>query len=285
MFDLGNVQELYIDHKTDFGVYLTDEKGKIGSKSQCVLLPRKQVDKNAKIGDSVQVFIYKDSKDRLIATTAMPKLTIGNLAVLSVVEVNNVGAFLDWGLEKDLLLPFSEQIVKVKPGDKFLVGLYIDKSERLCATMKIYDYLSTDSPYEKDQFVTGIVTGKNPEYGVFVAVDNKYNGLIQNKEVVRNLRIGDEVHARVLEVRDDGKMNLSLREKIHVQMGIDCMNIMKKLEENNGFLPYHDKSSPEEIREEFNMSKNEFKRAIGKLYKMKKIVISTKGIRLTNEKK
>lgn len=285
MFELGTIQKLYIDHKTDFGVYLTDEKKKIGSRAECILLPRKQVPKGAKIGDEVEVFIYKDSSDRLIATRSVPKLTMGNLAVLKVQEVNKVGAFLDWGLEKDLLLPYSEQIVKVRPGEEYLVGLYIDKSDRLCATMKIYDFLSTDSPYEKDEMVSGIVTGKNPEYGVFVAVDNQYNGLIQNKEVVKNLRIGDQVQARVLEVRKDGKLNLGMREKGHVQMGIDCQFIMKELDLAGGFLPYHDKSSPEEIKDRFNMSKNEFKRAIGKLYKMKKIMISAEGIRLIHEEK
>lgn len=285
MFELGSVQKLYLDHKTDFGVYLTDDKEKIGSKADCILLPRKQVPKNAKIGDEIEAFIYKDSQDRMIATTNMPKLTMGNLAVLKVVEVNKVGAFLDWGLEKDLLLPYSEQIVKVRPEEEYLVGLYIDKSDRLCATMKIYDFLSTDAPYEKDEMVSGIVTGKNPEYGIFVAVDQKYNGMIPNKEVVKSLRIGEYVQARVLEIRKDGKLNLSMREKGHIQMGIDCLSILKELEAAEGYLPYHDKSSPEDIKERFHMSKNEFKRAIGKLYKMKKIVISKEGIQLVHEEK
>ncbi len=284
MFDLGNKQKLYIDHKTDFGVYLTDDKKNIGSTRECVLLPRKQVPKGAKIGDEIEVFIYKDSEDRLIATTNMPKVMIGGLAVLKVMQTTPIGAFLEWGLEKDLLLPYSEQIVKVKKGEQYLVTLYIDKSQRLCASMKTYDYMRSDSPYKKDDMVEGIVIGRNPEYGVFVAVDNLYNAMIPNKELTRQLRIGETVQARVTDVRKDGKLNLSLREKGFVQMGIDCIEILKKLEENDGFLPYHDKSSPEEIREEFSMSKNEFKRAIGKLYKSKKIVITEKGIRLSNEK-
>ena len=190
----------------------------------------------------------------------MPKLQLGELAVLQVAQVNNIGGFMYWGLEKDLLLPYSEQVVKVQKGEKYLVGLYIDKSDRLCATMKVYDFLRTDSPYKTDDIVEGTVYGKNPEYGVFVAVDNKYNGMLQNKEIVRKLKIGEKV-----------------------QMDVDSAKILEKLKENDGFLPYHDKSAPEDIRSEFGMSKNEFKRAIGRLYKSKKIKISKTGIELTEE--
>lgn len=282
MIELGVKQKLYIDHKTDFGVYLSDTPERNG-KSDCVLLPKKQVPQNAKIGDEVEVFVYRDTKDREIATTNMPKLQLGELAVLQVAQVNNIGGFMYWGLEKDLLLPYSEQVVKVQKGEKYLVGLYIDKSDRLCATMKVYDFLRTDSPYKTDDIVEGTVYGKNPEYGVFVAVDNKYNGMLQNKEIVRKLRIGEKVQARVLSVREDGKLNLSLREKAYLQMDVDSAKILEKLKENDGFLPYHDKSAPEDIRSEFGMSKNEFKRAIGRLYKSKKIKISKTGIELTEE--
>ena len=282
MIELGVKQKLYIDHKTDFGVQLSDTPERNG-KSDCVLLPKKQVPQNAKIGDEVEVFEYRDSKDREIATTNMPKLQLGELAVLQVAQVNNIGGFMYWGLEKDLLLPYSEQVVKVQKGEKYLVGLYIDKSDRLCATMKVYDFLRTDSPYKTDDIVEGTVYGKNPEYGVFVAVDNKYNGMLQNKEIVRKLKIGEKVQARVLSVREDGKLNLSLREKAYLQMDVDSAKILEKLKENDGFLPYHDKSAPEDIRSEFGMSKNEFKRAIGRLYKSKKIKISKTGIELTEE--
>ncbi|MBQ9156997.1 MAG: S1 RNA-binding domain-containing protein [Eubacterium sp.] len=282
MIELGKKQTLYIDHKTDFGVYLC-EKDELGKKPVCVLLPGRQVPQGVKIGDPVEVFIYRDSDDRLIATTQIPALTIGQLAVLEVAEVNKVGAFLRWGLSKDLLLPYSEQTLKVKPGEKYLVSLYIDKSDRLCATMKVYEYLHTDSPYKAEDEVQGTVYGKNARYGVFVAVDNRYNAMIPAKEVTRRLRIGDTVDARVLEVREDGKMNLSLRAKSYMQMDIDSEKILLRLKENDGFLPYHDKSHPDEIREEFGMSKNEFKRAIGRLYKNRKITISPEGIRFAGE--
>ena len=224
---LGKKRRLMIVKEVEFGVYL-------GNKDDKVLLPKKQVPKDVEVGDPVEVFLYKDSSDRLIATTQEPKITLDELAVLKVADTGRIGAFLDWGLEKDLLLPFKEQTAKVKKGDEVLVALYVDKSGRLCATMKVYEKLRTDSPYKADDIVQGTVYGKNPEYGVFVAVDNKYNGMLQNKEIVRKLRIGETVQARVLSVREDGKLNLSLREKAHLQMDVDSAKIMEKLQENDG---------------------------------------------------
>ena len=302
MIELGRKQILYVDHRTDFGVYLSDVKpvqdqersdfrnkrrtsarnkgGRRDKKDNSVLLPAKQVPDGIKIGDQIEVFVYRDSEDRLIATVRMPMLELGGLAVLEVNDVTGIGAFLNWGLEKDLLLPFSEQTRKVKKGERYLVSLYVDKSDRLCGTMKVYDMLRTDSPYKKEDHVRGTVIGINPEFGCFVAVDNLYIGMIPTKEMVRRMRIGKEVDCRVTDVREDGKLNLSIRKKAYLQIDDDSMKIMKKLEECGGSLPYHDKSSPEEIREEFSMSKNEFKRAIGRLYKMKKIVIKDEGIEL-----
>lgn len=280
MFEIGRKQTLFFDHKVDFGIYLCEEEN-LGKRSrECVLLPGRQVPKNLRVGDPLEVFIYKDSGDRLIATVNEPKLEIGELAVLKVSEVTSIGAFMDWGLEKELLLPFSEQVVKVKKGESYLVGLYLDKSERLCATMKIYDFLRTDSSYKKDDTVEGVVFGHNPEYGAFVAVDHMYTAMIPEKEMVRKLRIGETVHARVTEHREDGKLNLSLREKTNVQMDVDSAKIMERLSEAGGFLPYHDKSPADEIKEAFGMSKNEFKRAIGRLYKNRSITIGTDGIRI-----
>lgn len=278
MIELGKKQTLYIYHKTGFGVYLC-EKENLDSRADCILLPKKQVPGAAQKGDPVEVFVYRDSDDRMIATTQIPMLTLGELAILEVAEVNQIGAFLKWGLEKDLLLPYSEQTVRVKEGEKYIAGLYIDKSDRLCATMKVYDFLKTDSPYQAEDIVKGIVYGRNPKYGVFVAVDQLYNAMIPHKEVTRNLHIGDLVECRVLGIREDGKMDLSLRAKGYVQMDVDSEIIMNKLNANDGFLPYHDKSSPDELREEFGMSKNEFKRAVGRLYKNRKIMITPEGIR------
>lgn len=169
--ELGKRRMLTVVKTVDFGIYL-------GTSEERVLLPKKEVPKEIEIGDPVEVFLYKDSSDRLIATTAEPKITLGELAVLTVKDTGKIGAFLDWGLPKDQLLPFKEQTAKVKKGDQVLVALYVDKSERLCATMKVYEKLETDSPYKKDDHVEGIVYERSDNFGVFVAVDNKYSALI-----------------------------------------------------------------------------------------------------------
>ena len=275
--ELGKKQTMYADHKTSFGIYLSDG-GEVAGREDTVLLPGKEAPSYLDVGDEIEVFLYKDSDDRLIATTEEPALELGEIAVLEVAQVNKIGAFLKWGLPKDLLLPYAEQTRKLQKGDRIPVALYVDKSERLCATMKVYDYLSSDAPYQKDDEADGTVISVNPEYGAFVAVDDRYHGLIQKKELIRKVHPGEYVRCRVLAVRDDGKLNLSLRKKAHVQMDEDAMRIDEKLKENDGYLPYHDKSSPEDIRREFAMSKNEFKRAIGRLYKMRKIRIEKDGI-------
>ena len=279
MIELGKRQTLYVDHLVEFGVYLSETEN-AKREDPCILLPRKQAPKGVKKGDPIEVFVYNDSQDRPIATTVDPAMELGEVAVLNVVQVTNIGAFLYWGLEKDLLLPFKEQTVKVQKGESYLVALYLDKSERLCATMKVYDYLRTDSDYEEDDMVEGTVFGLNPEYGAFVAVDNRYIGMIPQNELVKKLKIGQRVKARVSSVREDGKINLSLRQKAYLQMDVDASVIFEKLKENEGFLPYHDKSAPADIRKEFGMSKNEFKRAIGRLYKLHKITITDEGIQI-----
>ena len=243
-----------------------------------MLLPNSRVPEGTKIGSELEVFIYRDSEDRQIATLSEPALTIGGLARLKVVQVTKIGAFLSWGLEKDLFLPYAQQTYRVNEGDEILVTMYADKSDRLCAKMDVYKSLLDMSPYKKDDTVTGTLYLISNNFGAFVAVDNCYLGLIPKNEMVRNFRIGDAVEARIKEIREDGKMNLSVREKAYVQMDIDSSFIMEKLEMNRGYLPYHDKSSPEDIKEFFSMSKNEYKRAIGRLYKKKKIRIESDGI-------
>lgn len=277
MIELGKYQTLEVVKKTDFGFYLSEPGS---DKKQTILLPIKEVPEGTVPGDMLNVFLYKDSEDREIATTAKVPVTIGSLAVLKVKEVSKIGAFLDWGLMKDLLLPYKEQNVKVEEGDQVLITLYTDKSNRLCATMKVYDLLSTKSNYKKNDMVTGIVYDFVDAFGVFVAVDNKYSAMIPKNELYPSIRIGDTVKARVISVREDGKLNLSLREKSHIQMDSDSELIMKKLKASGGFLTFNDASSPEEIKAEFKMSKNAFKRAIGKLYKAGTITITDTGIRL-----
>lgn len=269
--ELGKKQMLMVVKMVDFGVYLGNDNDK-------VLLPKKQVPKGIEPGDPIEVFLYKDSSDRLIATTNEPKLTLGEIAVLEVLQVGKFGAFLDWGLEKDLFLPFREQTVKVKPGDKCLVALYIDKSQRLCASMKVYEYLQKNSPYKKDDKVQGVIYEASDNFGMFVAVDNQYSALIPKKEVFGNLKVGDRITARVTEVKADGKLNLSVREKAFLQMDKDAVMILKRIEERGGELPFNDKADAEIIKKEFGLSKNAFKRAVGHLYKERKIEIREKTL-------
>ena len=175
MIELGKRQELWIVKKVDFGVYLSSEKEEDKEK---VLLPGKEVPEKAEIGDKVNVFIYRDSKDRMIATVRQTEFSVGETAVLTVKEVGRIGAFLGWALEKDLLLPFKEQTKALKAGEECLVALYVDKSGRLCTTMKVYPYLRTDSPYHKDDRVEGRVYETSERFGTFVAVDEKYSARI-----------------------------------------------------------------------------------------------------------
>ena len=280
---LGYTQTLVAVKKTDFGLFLTDidkKDDKNRALGDEVLLPKNQVTENMRVGSEIEVFLYKDSEDRMIATRLVPYIKIGEIKKLKVKEVNKIGAFLDWGLPKDLFLPFKEQIYDIKSGDEILVTVYIDLSDRLCATMDLYSRLSLLPPYQKDDMVKGTVYQVHEQFGAYVAVDNKYSALVPKKELHRELKPGDEIEARVLEVKEDGKLDLSLRQKAYVQMDADSALILDKLKQAGGSLPYQDKSSAEEIKEEFNLSKAAFKRAIGRLYKERVIVIEKDGIRL-----
>lgn len=281
MIRLGEVQKLVIVKKVDFGVYVAPEsivKDEAALQEHKVLLPAKYVPEDKKVGDEVEVFVYRDSKDRMIATTLQPKLVMGQVARLRVAQVGKFGAFLDWGLEKDLMLPFKQQKKRVQEGEEVLVSLYIDKSDRLCATMNVYRELRTDSPYKKDDRITGTVYEISPNFGAFVAVDDLYSGLIAKKELYGNVQIGDTVSARVLQVKEDGKLDLSIREKAYIQIAADAEEIMALIDRFGGALPFNDKASPEVIKRETGMSKNEFKRAVGNLLKNNRIKVTEKGI-------
>lgn len=275
MFKLGEKQTLIVINKADHGIYLSENE----SGSEKVLLPKKQCPDDVRPGDKIEVFVYLDSKDRIIATVREPKLVMGEFALLKVVNVSKIGAFMDWGLEKDLFLPFKQQTARVKEGDEALCALYIDKSGRLCATMKVYDYLKTTDKYSVGDEVTGRVYEISDNFGAFVAVDNMYSALIPKKEMYGKINVGDIDKFRVIAIRDDGKITLANRKPAHLQMDEDADKVLQVIDEFDGVLPFNDKASPEVIRREFNMSKNEFKRAVGKLYKERKIEITEKSIR------
>lgn len=276
MLEIGMKQNLRIVKINPHGAYL----GEPGNVQETVLLPGKEIPEGAKIGDEVEVFLYKDSEDRLIATTKEPMVKLGELSVLRVKNVTGIGAFLDWGLEKDLFLPFKEQTGRVTEGKQPLVALYVDKSGRLCATMRIEKYLSAKAPFEKDAKVWGTVYGINPQIGAFIAVENRYFGLIQAKDLAVPLRVGDRVEARITKVREDGKLNLSMQQKAYKQLEEDAKSLLELFEQYDGVLPFTDKASPELIKREVGLTKNAFKRAVGHLLKENKIRIEEDCIRI-----
>ena len=276
MIKIGEWNHLEVVKEKDFGIYLAGKK----YDDEEVLLPKKQVPAGTRMGDQLDVFIYRDSADRLIATTNHPIITMGELAVLKCVNVTGIGAFMDWGLEKDLFLPYKEMTSRVEAGDEILVTLYIDKSKRLCASMKgLYDLLSKDSPYQKDQMVTGRVYEFSDNFGAFVAVDDRFSARIPNSEDHSFLKIGDVIEAKVTAVKPDGKLDLTLREKAYIQMDTDAEKILELLDSYAGVLPFSEKASPEVIKRETGLSKAAFKRAIGHLYKERKITLDGGKIR------
>ena len=271
---LGKIQTLRIVRFRDFGAYLAESDA---PDAESVLLPKKQLPEGAKEGDELTVFLYKDSAGRPIATTKKPLLTVGETGKLTIREITQIGAFLDIGLERDVLLPFREREGEIKPGQSVLAALYVDHSGRLAATMRVYPYLRAAESYRADDVVQGTVY-EIRDMGVFVAVDDRYFGLIPRSEVYEHFSIGQEISARVMRVREDGKLDLSPRKKSFQQMGDDAARIMEALAAAGGTLPYGDGSDPEKIREVFGISKSAFKRALGRLLREGKILLTAEGI-------
>ena len=269
--ELGKVQKLEIVKMTDFGA-------RLGSKDENVLLPKKEVPEGSGEGDFLEVFICRDSEERMIATVNRPVAQVGEVARMTVKEVTKYGAFLDWGIGKDLFLPYREQKYKVEAGNEIVARVYVDKSQRLCGSMKIYDYLECADKYQAQDMVKGIVYDYNPKYGAFVAVDGKYHGLVFQKEITKELKIGQKIEARVKGIRSDGKLELSLRNKSYLQIDEDAEKIFTFMINNGGQLGYTEKATPEKIKSDFQMSKSEFKRAIGRLLKERRIVIGENNI-------
>lgn len=274
MIETGKIQTLRINRITAIGAYLDDGI----DEKDVVLLPEKEVSRSARPNDEIEVFVYRDSKDRLISTTRRPKILLGEIGALKVADITKVGAFMEWGLEKDLLLPYNEQTTKIQKGRDYLVYLYLDKSDRLCVTMKIYPLLKVDSPHKIGEWVEGYIYQINPELGAFVAVENMYHGLILMKDANTDIFCGEKVYARISEVRNDGKLVLSPNKKAYKEIPKDALTLLTKINENQGILPYNDKTSPNVIKKELDMSKSSFKRAVGKLLKEKKVRITERGI-------
>ncbi len=279
MIKLGEIQKLQIKRFTSVGAFLNEEE----PVDEDVLLPKAQIPEGAEIDDEIEVMIYRDSRDRIIASTNRAKLTVGQMGHLMVVSQSKIGSFLDWGLEKDLFLPFSETVGAIEKGKQYLVVVYLDKSDRLAATMKIRKFLSTDSPYKENDKANGTIYSINRDIGAFIAVDNKYDGLIPKRELKGVYEVGETIEVRINKVLEDGKLDLSLRDRGYVQMDEDAKIITSKIKEKGGKLGLTDKSSPERIEKELAMSKSAFKRAIGRLYKDGIIVITEKEIQFKDK--
>jgi len=273
MYELLRTQLLKVVKIEPHGAYLADGDGE--KSEERVLLPAKEVPAGTGAGDLLSVFIYLDSEDRPIATTAAPKVAYHKAARLKVKDVTRIGAFLDWGLSKDLLLPFAEQTRRVAKGEEVLAALYLDKSSRPAATMKLYPYLSKNAPYRAGDEVEGTVYQDAPNFGVFVAVDDKYSGRISRAEAPKAYPIGSKVKLTVSEVLEDGKLALTARKKAWEMIDADAESVFSIIcEDYGGELPFDDKAAPEKIREEFGLSKAAFKRAVGHLYKERMVEIA-----------
>ncbi len=265
--DISEPMELRVLENTDIGTFLELSDGRK------VLLPFAEQLKPPVVGEKLGVCLFKDKGDRITATMRRPKLSAGELGILKVTDVSSIGAFLDNDMPKDVLLPFREQIESPKVGQEVLVYIYKDKTGRMAATMRIYKYLKPGDLYKEDDRVEGFVYEINARLGVFVAVDQKYFGLIPASEIYQKLHYGDRIEARVVKVREDGKLDLSLREKSYLSIDKDSEAILAELEKNGGKLDYADKADSRLIEYIYGMSKNQFKRALGRLYKQRRIEI------------
>lgn len=277
MYNLGEFQKLFIKRFKNNGAYIGLKE--IKNEKLDILLPKKEVLETDKIGDEIEVFVYKDNQARFVATRKIPKISLGKLETLEVMDISKIGAFLDWGLEK-LFLPFKEQSMKLEKGRKYLVALYIDKSERLCATMKIRDYLTSDSPYKEGEWVEGIIYSIHKDYGAFVAVDKKYDAMIENKDIVGVLEIGEPINFRISKVKKDGRLNLVLKNLSHIEINDNADILFNIIKDRGGFLDLNDKSDPDKIKDICGMSKSSFKKAVGRLLKNEKVKFEGNGIKL-----
>lgn len=277
---IGEWNTLKVIRSKEHGVYLGEDDSRT---ADTVLLPRKQVPEGVKAGQMLDVFIYRDSQDRMIATTGKPYITMGEIKRLTVKSVTPIGAFMDWGLEKDILLPYKEQTAKVAEGRQYAVRMYEDRSGRLCVSMKLYGYLKPVEGYEAGDSFSGIVYEYKKGMGAFVAVDDTYSGLIHENELYERVMVGDIVNGRIVKIREDGRVDLSLRDLAYKQLGEDSEMVYNIIKSYHGVLPFTDKADKDIIRKEFGLSKNAFKRAVGHLLKERRIVITDSTIEIIAE--
>jgi hypothetical protein len=271
---VGQYQKLEVIKILDFGLYLA-------AGTEEILLPTRQIPENTKIGDILEVFIYRDSEDRLIATTQRPLAVANSFACLRVTDATSFGVFLDWGLEKDLFMPFSEQNKKLVPGRSYLVWIYVDEqTDRVVCSARLDKFLSKDVAQDlKEDQKVDLIIWEFTELGIKVIINYMYSGVLYHNEVFSPLYVGDRAKGYIKKIREDGKVDVSLRKKGYAEVQDAKEELVSILKKNKGFLPLHDNSSPQEIYEKVYMSKKTFKKAVGGLLRQGVLKITSDGIR------
>lgn len=274
---VGQFNTLKVNRKVEFGFYLDDG-------AEGILLPKRFAPNNLNIDDEIEVFVYHDSDNRLIATTQKPKAVVGEIAKMKVVSVTKQGAFLDWGLMKDLFVPASKQVSGMRLGGEYLVMLYIDEmTGRVAATEKVENLMSNEELTVKEMESVDLLVYRTSELGYVMIINDKHIGILHGNEVFQQLEIGDKVKGFVKKIRPDNKIDLILGKPGYTKVEDESAKILRLLQENNGYLPYNDKSDPSAIYSFFGMSKKAFKMTTGNLYKQKMIQFTQTGIQLIEQ--
>jgi len=274
LINVGSYNELEVVKQLDFGIYLRDGDTEI-------LMPTKWVPQDTKIGDKLNVFIFRDSDDRLIATTIEPYATANTFAFLEAKQVNQVGAFLDWGMDKDLLVPFREQSQRLEPGRSYVVFVYVDEeTNRLTASTKLNRYIQNDNIELRDGDIVDLLIYSETDLGFNAIINNRYSGLIYKNEIYEAIRVGDKIKGYVKHVREDNKIDLSLQKSGFELVDDVKWRILNMMKQSDGFLSLTDNSSPEEIKAKLQISKKAFKKAIGALYRERLVKLTDKGVEL-----
>ena len=273
MIHIGIYNELVVDRILTPGAFLID------SEENDVLLPNKYIPEGTKIGDKLKVFVYNDSEDRIVATTLRPLLQLHEFGCLKVKDVNNIGAFLDWGLEKDLLVPFRQQHGRLNIGQWCLVYLYIDKlTHRLAATAKVEKHFEKEYIELEENQEVDLLIANDSDLGINVVINNTYSGMIFSNQIYQDIMMGDQIRGFIEQIRPDGKIDVTLRKKGMQNLEDGAQTILKELKASEGFIALTDKSNPEEIQSVLQMSKKNFKKSLGILYRNKQVLLKKEGV-------
>lgn len=274
MANIGKLNTLTVLREAEQGLYLDGED--LGD----ILIPKRYVPEDTKVDDQIEVFIYTDSEDRLIATTEQPYAMVGEFASMKVVHVNNYGAFMDWGLMKDLFVPFREQKMKMQEGNTYVVFVYLDlDTDRIAASAKLDQFLDEEPPLFEAEEEVEVIIAQRTDLGYKVIIDGTHWGMIYQNEIFGDIKIGDKRKAYIKKMRDDDKIDVSLQKEGYDRIDSVSKDILNKIESEGGFIGLTDKSAPEEIYAEFGISKKAFKKAIGSLYKQRLIALDEQGVR------